>query len=176
MLSRTAKLFSALAILTVTGLSASAAEKPDPAKTFAKDFAPVLSKVTIDDKVIFEDGKKQTEQLTLSAEKPVVIKYYFTNTGSAATTIPGKVFVHFMNNQNNKILMGGDFAPNPPTTKWVKDFSKVFTRKVNMKKLKGQDINMFLGIYFSGEGKGQRLVMKNIDKAKRVFIGSFKVE
>ncbi len=174
MFSRTAKLLSALTILTLTGMSLSAAERPDPARTFAKDFAPVLTKITINDKVFFEDGKKQTEQLTFSADKPAVIKYFFTNTGSAASTISGKIFIHFIN-QKGKYLMGGDFYPNPPTTKWDKDFTKVFSRTVNMKKCKGQNVKLFVGIYFP-KGSGARLVMKNTRKDKRIYAGTFKVE
>jgi len=168
--TRSTQLFAALLAAVGIGFTANA---KDPAKTFARDFAPVLEKVTVDGKIFFEDGQK-AKTLAVKADKPLVIQYFFKNTGTAAPSENGRIFVHFTD-AKKKGLTGGDFDPKTPTTKWQKDFSGAFPRTVNLKKFKGQTVKVFLGMYFPKQG-GVRLAIKGCGGSKRIYVGSLTLE
>lgn len=139
----------------------------------AKNFVPILQKIVINGKVLFEDGKSKGKTIEIDSAKPAEIQYVFKNTGTKATTAAGRVFVHFVYNKKN--MMGADFWPKTPTVKWNKDFVFIQTNKVNFKRAKGKTITMKLGIYFP-KANGVRLTFKGVAGDKRFTVGKIDVK
>jgi len=144
------------------------------AESPAKDFKPVIEKITVDGNLFYADGQKTVQKLTCKADQPLVIKYFFKNTGKEASSTDGSIFVHFCD-EKNKIVKGGDFRPSISTSKWGNNFSGSFERKMDMKSLKGQTVKVYLGMFFMKE-HGARLAMKGCAADKRVFVGSLSFE
>lgn len=145
------------------------------AQECAKGFTPLLQKVTINGKVLYEADKVTNQKIEVDATKAADIEYTFKNIGEKPTTKAGRVFVHF--SKGGKIVLGGDFWPAKKTTTWTKDFVFTQKRKVNFKKIKGQTVKMLVGIYVPA-AKGVRLTLKNkgFGKDRRLPVGNINVK
>ena len=169
MLKGISKTLAAAAVGTLAFSSVIAAEK------VGEGFAPSLEKVEINGKVFYENGKLKGQKIELDSAKAAKINYVFKNTGPNPTKIPGRVFVHF--DLGKKIALGSDFNPKTPTTKWTKDFVFTEARNVDLKKVKGKTVVMYLGIYMP-KAKGVRLKLLNKEPSpgQRLKVGTIVVK
>lgn len=123
-------------------------------------FAPLLKKVSIGGKVVYEYDKTSNQTIELSADQPVDLEYLFLNNGGKGSGTPAMVFVHF--DDDKDIAMGADFTPAVATTAWKKGEEYKHSHKVGFGKFKGQSIRMFVGFYLPKE-EGVRVKMENAD-------------
>ncbi len=150
-----------------------AGEAPAVSAAAADGFKPLLQKVLVNGKPLFEAGSKDgLKTVDVDASALVNLQCTFVNKGGVTGEDPFRVFV--IMNENWKQVSGADYTPAIPATKWEKDRPVTDTTSADLSTLKGKTLDVLIGLY--GRQDRFSLINEGQDNEQRLPVGKINIK